>query len=200
MKREVTDETFTEERVVAAISSQYARETDSDMELEWDDRWRRICVATRSSRRASTAGKVKAPTPSIRRVTVPHPDVSCKTEMVESRTDEVVVKAEPVLDVVSTDKKSDSQMTVTADNASLRELEELLEVNPIETLIREQEKESFARTMTDYLLNKRLPTEDPYMKSRILKMEEDYAVSDNGILCRLWYRDPRQKAVLDPVR
>ena len=191
---------FWEERVVAAISSQYVRDTDSDLETEWNDRWRRVCVATRSSWRASTKSKVKAPTPSIGHVTVPHPDASHKTAMVESTSDEVVVKAEPVLEVESTEKKSDGQMAVSADNTSLRELEELLEVNPIETFIVEQKKESFARNMTDYLLNKRLPTEDPYMKSRILKMEEDYAVSDNGVLCRLWYRDPRQKNVLDPVR
>ena len=79
------------------------------------------------------------------------------------------------------------------------QLAQQLEQHTLSTIVEEQQKEPFATAMTEFLKSKRLPTVDPYLKNKILACEEDFVLTDDNLLCRLWYRDPRKRKILDPV-
>ena len=53
--------------------------------------------------------------------------------------------------------------------------------------------------MIRYLLTKEIPNDDAYMRTRVLRVEDAFAVNESGILCRLWYRDPRSHNIVEPV-
>jgi len=100
-----------------------------------------------------------------------------------------------VIDPTSTIVAPDKGIKDSSNHVLIQELKDRTE----HTIVREQRKEPFASAMHGYLTNKELPKNDIYMKNKILGHEESYAVTEEGVLCRLWYRDPRKRNILDPV-
>ena len=80
-----------------------------------------------------------------------------------------------------------------------RELVEAFRKDSQSVLLAEQGADPFACAMARYLQTKEVSEEDAYTRNRVLKNEDSFAVGEDGLLRRLWYRDPRQKSKLEPV-
>ena len=82
---------------------------------------------------------------------------------------------------------------------TLEQWKQAFQVSPRETMVRAQDLDVFASSLRRYLRTNQLPQGDPYLSARLVKVEDHFFVSEGGLLCRMWWRDPRRKAKLDPV-
>ena len=82
---------------------------------------------------------------------------------------------------------------------STRDVAKSLNEETVQTITESQRRDPFAVAMIRYLLTKEIPNENAYMRTRVLRVEDAFAVNESGILCKLWYRDPRPRNIVEPV-
>ena len=87
----------------------------------------------------------------------------------------------------------------TPTPAAPGELAGQFEEAPRRVLLEEQAKDPFCRAMRTFLESGVRPEGDPYLSGKIKSLEEEYVLDDDGVVCREWHRDPRARAVLEPV-
>ena len=93
----------------------------------------------------------------------------------------------------------ESGVALTETPASLEEWKIAFQANPRGAMGLAQDQDVFATALKRYLRTNQLPPGDPYLSARLVKVEDQFFVEEGGLLCRIWWRDPRRRAKLDPV-
>jgi len=158
------------------------------------------CVVTRAATREAKLKDKRLQ--GKNKVTVHNPNAERGVVKALVPSEEPLVKKSDVREPVPTDAEAKLELPPLSHEKAVVELDEetckRLDEETIKVIKESQDRDPFAHAMIAYLTRKEVSKTDAYMRRKVLSAEDSFVVH-HGVLCRLWYRDPRKRNVIDPV-